>query len=611
MAEAVPDLFYLSFATGAAVVATFAYTQFNRPPDDSSRALERLVRFLKPADMRNRRVVWRAVIAYAAILLAIYTLICVAFTPPMLEAIGFALPTGVEKLEQSPVVPLMVSLAMVGAAPAIPPLQRIEERIRSLAHHISGIPMHLVEASGVLYNTPLELPEGKGNLLLPDADWDRLAYQREAVSRHMDDPSGYLADLVKIHAYRRWILDQGLGVVAGAVRDGIDNNDRELKLRIDRLLRTLDLIQPDDTVNPAREPLRDLSEQTRELCEDVCAMLMLRVEHGMFDLKPANGPGASPEASAARQMLAAFLDKAGKSSQSYALAGWLSLLSAFCAVVIAFFWGAFSGAFDGHDTDIATDVGLYFALTAVAIYALPIYVVLAMHSQAVAAGRKTGVADRKTGRTDRRTGKIIGWPSIATEKLALCMGPVIRLFFAAFLVALAGILVISLSKAALSEGVTPSSEYWSDVFSALYKEGPRAIFGPIVAIGIVALIDIAAAKRAALSRTPTRVIGLTLAVLIIAAPTTHALALQYDSVMNIDECPAKVAERNPEIDAEAHCDEFRYDSWGNLVARNWQELSLVGLRVLLIGGAVLFVCQATLAAGQVGRHTAPAPPAPA
>lgn len=588
MLQSLPDLFYLSFATGAVVIAVFAFTQFNQPARGPSRALERLVRFLKTSDLRNRRVVWRAYTAYAAILLAIYVLICTAFTPPMLMAIGVVLPEEDIDVAQSPVVPLIVSLAMVGAAPAIRPLQHIEERIRRAAHYLSGIPAHLVQGSRQLQRTPLALPEEAGKLLLSDADWERLAYQRRVVAPLLDNPSGYVAELEKIHAYRRWILDHELGAVAGPAREGIDNNDRALQQRIDRLLRTLDMIRVGEAADPPPEPLRDLAEQTRELCEDVCAMFMLRVEHGLLDPGADNAPDAGPDGDAARQLLAAFLADAGKTVESYVLVGRLGWRAAMVAVVIAFGWGAYFAAHEaGGSAQVAINNGLYFAVTAIAIYALPTFAALALHDQAVNSGR---------------------WPSMATTHWTRWMVPVGRLFGVALLVALAAMLVVGLSAVLVKHGLTISSEYWRIVGGSLYAEGPRAVLGPILAIGIVALIDIARATREAPRHTFARAIAVTLAVLVIVGPATQALSVQYRNVSGYEECLERVSAR-ADLDAE-YCEAFRFTGWSDLVAGNVQELSLVGLRVLLIGGAVLFVCQATLA-GQGGRHPAPARGAPA
>lgn len=576
-------LFLVSFLFGAGVIAFFAFNQFNQPSFEASKELERLIRFLKASDFRNRRVIWRAYAAYTAILLLIYFLICVFFTPPMRQAIGFVVP-GEEGEAQSPVVPLMISLAMVGLAPGIRPLQQFEEKFRRVAHYFSGIPARLVQGCRELRKRSLDLPRDGSGMLLPDADWKRLELYRRHGEQLVDDPRDFAEDLAKILVYRSWILKHDVCGTGTPTREGIVRNDREVEARINRLVQNLDLdilsgLHGDEAFDLAagspRTVWAELATEADALAADVCAMLVLRVEHGLIapDVHAVHG-GENRQLEEAEARLSAFLAGAGQWVDHVALVSRLWTRATMVILPLAFVWGVTFGlaeeGWPGPEAPLAARIGLDYAVSTAMIYSLAIFIALSLHDRALRAEHPAG-----------------RWPNMVTEHWTHWMGPVGRLLLAAWIAAVVGVVALSVARTSLASAFHGS--YWTMMVGALYSQGPRALVGPVLAIGIVASID---AAQAGSRRARWVIFIVTVAVLMLLAPALQALAIQYRDAQNYEPCLLRFD--------EATCAPFDFTGWGRLVAINAEALTLVALKTAGLWAAVLFVCQATLAAGPRG-----------
>lgn len=586
--EGEAGLFRVSLLFGAAVIVFFAYNQFNQPSFAASKELERLIRFLKASDFRNRRVVWRAYAAYTTILLLIYVLICSYFTLPMLQAIGLVVPGGVTT-EQSPVIPLMISLAMVGLAPGIKPLQQFEEKIRRAAHYFSGIPARLIQGCKELQKLSLGLPQDGSGLLIPDADWKRLRHYARFGERLLDDPIDFAEDLAKIFAYRSWILKHDLCGSGVPVREGIALNDVEVDARIERLVQNLDILSgfrqgdaPGMEAEQSRSAWETLAAEADALCADVCAMLMLRVEHGLIAFSaPSDASRGQGErllqTAEAEARLSDFVAGAGQWMDHVALVGRLWARATIVVLPLTFVWGIFLAPLEtgGAAGTLAIDLGVYYAVTAAMIYSLPIFFALSLHDHAL---RAENPAQR--------------WPNMVTEHWTHWMAPVGKVLILALIPAIVGVVAVSVSSTSTALGFEVEGGYWNMVLGALYYHGPRSLLGPVLAIGIVASIDAAQAGGSAPPHARWTIFFVTVVVLVLLAPALQALAFQYRDVKGYGLCVEKYGLER--------CAPYNFTGWGRLIMVNAEALATVASRAALIGAAVLYVCQATLAAGPQG-----------
>ncbi len=573
-------LFRLSLLFGAGVIVFFAFNQFNQPSFEASKELERLIRFLKASDFRNRRVVWRAYAAYTAILLLIYLLICSYFTLPMLQVIGLVVPGSVSSA-QSPVVPLMVSLAMVGLAPGIKPLQQFEEKIRRVAHYFSGIPARLVQGCKELKKLSLDLPDDGSGMLLPDADWKRLKHYRRHGDRLLDDPGDFAEDLAKIFVYHSWILKHDVCGTGAPTRDGIVRNDKEVEARIDRLVQNLDLLSgfhggeaPERATGQSRAAWEELAAETDALAADVCAMLVLRIEHGLIaaSMHADRGEKSRP-VEEAEARLSAFLAGAGQWIDHGALVGRLWVRATMVVLPLAFVWGVFFGPKEGQAVAgvSAIEMGVFYTETATMIYSLSIFVALILHDRAL---RAEHPANR--------------WLNMVTEHWTHWMGPVGWVLLVAWIPAVIGMVAVSVAQTSAAHDFQVEGGYWSMMLGALYYSGPRALLGPVLAIGVIASID---AAQAGAPRARWVILIVTVVALMLLGPALQALAIQYRDNQNYEMCLALGYD---------WCERHHFTGWGRLVAINAEVLGLIALRSGILGAAVLFVCQATLAAGPQG-----------
>lgn len=256
--------FLVSFLFGGFIILVFSWDQFERPSYEPSRELTRLTEFLQPSDLRNQRVCYWAYGFYAGLLFLIYAVLSLFATVPILHALGVVTGDSVE-INQSPIAPLTISLAMVGLAPSVPLLQRFEERIRFAAHYLSGIPARLLYGCRILNARTLELPSNGAGHLIPDLDWQRMQHYRRHAKVTLRDPSGFARGLSKIVAYKAWFVEQRLNIPSRATSSGILRNESEVKSRIDRLTLGLDALTGFGRKGDAAE----LADQPREVWEQL------------------------------------------------------------------------------------------------------------------------------------------------------------------------------------------------------------------------------------------------------------------------------------------------------------------------------------------------------
>lgn len=224
-----PDWIGLFF--GALVVVFYSFERFNRANYEDRNNIDDLILLLSPDQLRARTVVMRAYLGYTLMLLSVYLLVC-GFSN-VFALLGFGDLAGAQvgagakavgsnadgtatqtKLGINPKVSLTVALVMVGLAPSVPILKRLEEQARKWAHRLAGIPTTVLGIRDSLLHRGVPLPEDydfeANSLLIDRNDWKRIdCCKRNLKTLRMDSPS-VDRDLLVIFSAANWILDKKL-----------------------------------------------------------------------------------------------------------------------------------------------------------------------------------------------------------------------------------------------------------------------------------------------------------------------------------------------------------------------------------------------------------------
>ena len=550
------DEFYFSLFFGGSIIAVFSLDQFERPSYEPSQELTRLIRVLQPSDLRHRRVYYPAYVFYAGLLVGIYALLCIFGSVPLLKAMGFAIEDASE-FEQSAIAPLIISLTMVGLAPTVPVLQRFEERIRFAAHRLSGIPARLLYGCRILNARELDLPQPGAGLLIADRDWERLRKYRLHAATALNNPEDFERDLPKIIAFRSWFMEQHLVAPAGKPRSGILRNEPELRARIDSLTLGLDTLVALPLDEQSRDIWEKYAKEADELARDVCAMIMLYVEHDMVRFLDAG----TAENANARRALEDFIGTAKIWAEESAVVGALWVRATVVTVVMACLFGIASASIDSVGM-MPIQAGPTFALTAFSAYSLSLLVALHLHDHAFRSGK---------------------WANMATHDWARWMGPASGIFIVSGAVSLVCMVALNLYWAMVTYGPElVFSKFWEAAVQAAAIEAPRALLGPILALGVIATVDHARAEGRQASWLS--VITATATALVLWAMLARGISAQYglaQACSGAPECLAQVPTLATMLFSE-------------------EKLVLAGLQAGAIGTAVLLVCRRTLVAGVTG-----------
>ena len=209
-------MFWLAFAIGAGVLWLFAQDQFNHPSwkDD-----DRLTRILSVPHLRGDRVRKRALFVYFVLLLLVYA-IFVFFGGAIVAALdaGVASPQSMAGGAAAqplalpgPAVPFAVSLAIVGIAPRIELLTRVEEKIRVAAHEMMGLPRGLLSSGLTIADTELTV-EQIGELNVNPLDLEQFRRHVDAAGTVFGRNAGkvrlFEKRLLKLVAYKVWVIDR-------------------------------------------------------------------------------------------------------------------------------------------------------------------------------------------------------------------------------------------------------------------------------------------------------------------------------------------------------------------------------------------------------------------
>ena len=537
------DDYLVALIFGAFIVVVFAWDQFNRPSYAQSQELTRLIELLAPSDMRRQSVYWRAYLFYAGILLLIYITLC-AYGALLFPILGFDIP-GVEAptdvgmteaptvapgladaaamtgftpelqnlspdlmageaapedpnggLATDPIVPLTVSLAIVGLAPSVPILQRIEEKIRFAAHRLSGIPTRLATGSRQLRQRSLDIEPGENTYLITPPDWDRMRHYAGAATGMLDDPTAFNEDIAKIIAFRSWILQEKLQLGSLASRDGMVQIEAGVASRIERLLFDLDALTGMEgaatatTSGRSSEQVRAawemLAQEADGICSDVCVLGMLYVEHGILPteddadrlgwgrIPDETAPEASHQRYLAQRKIMRFVSEAARwaDRDSISLVLWARATAAALVVALAF------GLFFGKDTVTSADslvgtsrilIGITYLMSAMLTYALALLVALSYHQTSYQNG---------------------AWRNVFRDNWARWTPQLLAVFFLAGLAAVVCHVAYNIYATIGAVGWELVRANWYRVLAAAIEyEGPAAMRGPVLAILVILTID--------------------------------------------------------------------------------------------------------------------------
>lgn len=437
------DLVALLF--GAAIVIFFAYDRFNSAGYEGSQQFERLVAYLSPDKMRTRRVILRAYLVYATILVAIYLFLCTyaGFLPQL----GAQLPPGASigasrigadaadaaggtpsGLVPSASTSLAVALIMVGLAPSFPVLERFEHWMRSTAHRLAGIPTRVIEAADILRHARFAFDAAEAGTTVPSdtllirrSDWQRMVHYQKAAAGALAAPEDFRDDLEKIFAVSAWILDRKLKLSGAQDRLRFQPLESALRKRSEALVQTLDdksafarsAAEPAQTAPASgaavaagsRGGWERLARDVDELADDFCVLLALYVEHEIITPGGMSRAAAPPDGSApgknasrhqhdlARSSLETFLDLRGErpssSVQSHVMVAGFWTLGVVLAASLA--WSVFPGALEDEmqrgSRSAAASRARVYVFVAFSTYCIPMLVALAIRDGGLQYGR--------------------------------------------------------------------------------------------------------------------------------------------------------------------------------------------------------------------------------
>ena len=380
--------FLVALFFGAVSVWLHAINQFNRSTYDQSKEFYRLLDKLRPSDLRKSDVYRQAFLFYAVILTLVYLAVVAFLTVPGLQQFAELVP-GLSSLGQSvgagvlpapdyvagvafdeggavkdlegvdpttgysAAIPLAVGLAVVGLAPNVPGLLRLEQFVRATAHQLSGIPTHLVTVALALRHKPLltSEPSGQG---LQKSDWDRIRAYSAACDRNVENAERFTSDATKIIILRRWILEQAVFAPYLPISTRYHFVEADVRARVAALVAELDRISgyaaeeghattgiDDARVRPDWTRLIAATEDT---VEDLCLLVVLYEEHQALQIASQGADEAEGDErlEVARRYLASvsgLMEQANIDNIASALFSRLTLAILLMAVVGSLIYG--------------------------------------------------------------------------------------------------------------------------------------------------------------------------------------------------------------------------------------------------------------------------------
>ena len=499
---------------------------------------------LQPSDMRRGPVFMQAYVFYALILTFIYLVICIYASVPFLQQVigldiagldllggtagardlpdSATLATGASFDDAalagvgagadgpSPSLPLLVSLAVVGLAPNVPFLARMEEWIRSRSHKLSGIPTHLIDSGFKLRRERLFDVEQTSGLLISAEEWKQAKQYHAAAGRVANRERDTLREQVlKIIALRNWVLRGRVCRPDGGTRFLYQNLETEVRDEIRDLFAKLDTLsarapgpQTPDETQEANQAWANVVRDAEEVCGDICVLVALYSEREAFaaDMKAARTRGPVPlteyerERKAAEDTFMAALRRVSLMSDKDSFGTTVFFRLAGSIILTATLVGLFLGRDRFKEVSDFGSVllAVQYAITAAITYALPLFFALGYQQENL--------------KHDR-------WESVFGRKPSKALSQYFVTFLVGTLIALVGLIANNIYFAIADVGLDRVAASFEAVLPAAYRvEGPRAVMGGTLAVCMILTVD---AWRAGLlqswrhGRWPWTLVGLT------------------------------------------------------------------------------------------------------
>ena len=418
-----------------------------------------------------------------------------------------------------PLIPLTVSLAIVGIVPNIKLLGNLEEKIRFAAHRVAGIPAHLLNATAEFARARLTVDNRDG---LSVADLERVTAYSDQARRSGVDTAAFESDLAKILGFRAWVLEHNTWPVA-RVRNNYHAVEERIRGLTLKLLEDLDLLsgqEGSDAQNSGQGPVlrqmrserwREASRAARDLAGDIGALMMVYAERAG---EPTSGQ-ADPTGFEKMAMLVRDARLAGRADAAAADVFINVILTSVLVAAICGAWFGVDGRIgDGTEATLSDRFGIasdYF-VTALVTYGLATLVAVSYQQE----------------RRERRT-----WRTLYDEEWALAARQLLVIFALAFGAAFVCLVVWNIGSAVNRVGNIEIVEKWRQVvILAMKAELARAALGAFFAVFVTIGIDRSRAARDGEGRMGLALFqALSLAVWAMVAT---AISSEVSGVLNID-----------------------------------------------------------------------------
>jgi hypothetical protein len=478
--------FGLSFCAGLGVLWLFSWDQFNLKTWKAGSRYGLILTVLNPADLRGAGPLARAFLVYAIIMTVIYVFVVMLVTagvliwegpPPAItaEAVGGgelpaaeapaapapgfetrieAAPDPAPPVDPQPWVPLAISLAMIGLGPRFPLLQKVEEKLRRLAHKFMGVPTLLELGSEDIARAKLSLDE------IGEVTQDR----RQQVQGYLDAAERVLGDgpqvqrledlLHKIFAFRIWVVESRRWPPQ-IVRDRYEVIEVEAVKLMDDLIGDLDDLsgrsgREGQRAAPSATLIRRWESRINEadaVCDRICALMFVYYEKARELRSGQSGDRAADFISRALEAR-----RSGRANLDILLALTLGITG------VALLWG-YAAASVQVRLDPAAGVvpsrnALLFAMSAFLIYGPAMLAAMAWQS----------ISD-----DDEPDGSRV----FPTARLVL-------IFLVSFVVALVSLGALNVGQAVVATSLEKVRENLPEVLRyAVTLEAPRAVLGGV------------------------------------------------------------------------------------------------------------------------------------
>lgn len=337
------DIVALIFGVG--IIIAFSHERFNRISYETGKRLDRLVLFLTPDKLRARRQVTYAYFIYTLSLIILYLILCAyaevllpliggqsllpeigastlpteasTSTAPLSDAsseptTGFA-PMGTSAVEFwieslkpavssepadtnsginiAPEVSMGLALIMVGLAPSIKSLVRVDEWLRMFAHRVAGIPTWVIDTSDALRSNAKVLrfftdgeKDFSSEYLISEPERKRVMDLHVKAKPFLGNLDDFILNVEVILVASAWFLDEKLRITGAGDKNRFEEIENELRRRKNELFSSAN--NPDLTY----EDWDAMATAADELASDFCVLIALYDEQDViqpYDQRPA------------------------------------------------------------------------------------------------------------------------------------------------------------------------------------------------------------------------------------------------------------------------------------------------------------------------------------